>query len=175
MKTKIPQSNKTPKKTTKKRLTPKWREDLIDMGIMNIRTMRDDILVEMGKELVRWARDGIDDPKSRNTSIGKFFALKGISKERYRKWANRNAEFKSLITFAKQIIGEKLKEGLLFKDLEPRSTMFQLHHYDPDWKDMEVYHDNRARLLKNEEQGDKNITIVMEAFPNSSKVPVKED
>jgi hypothetical protein len=175
MKQETPHSNRSPEKRIKTQGPPKWREDLMDMGIMNVLTMRDDILIDMGKELVQWAQNSMKDPASENITVGEFFALKGISADCYQRWARRNEEFASLIKFAKQLIGYKLVKGLTFKRLEPKAVLFMLHNYDPEWKDMEQYHDERAKALKADELASQNITVVMEKFPDSKLVPVKED
>jgi len=174
MKLKTPQSSKAANKVTKKRKRT-WQEALWKLGEYNTGKMPDHAMENIGEDLIKWCLAERDDPSSRRLSVDPFFQDLGIPHSTRDGWERRNKSFKEMMDYARSIIGTKLKHGLMLKELDPKSTMFVLHSFDPEWKDMEAYHDERAKAVKADEDRTQDIRVVMEPFPTSPLVPKKED
>jgi len=173
MKAKTPHSSKTPRKRAKSKST--WKQVLENMGVGNLLTMDDGRLEDLGKELIQWCHKEIEDPKSRRLSIERFFIDKGVPMNTAYNWLKRNAFFKSCYEQAKYMIGIKLRDGMLLREYSEKGVLIQLHHYLPEWKGIEAYQDERARIVRQDIESKQDITVVMEGFPSSQKVPEKKE
>jgi hypothetical protein len=170
-----PQHKPKVKKVSIKEKPLPWREQLLRMGVGNVHTVDANFLDNLGIELVQWAMDGLNDTSYERLNLYEFFAPKGVPFMTVHKWLKKHEVFNERYQFAKTLIGLKLNRGLLKKELSEKIGLLQMHNFMPGWKDVEAYHDERARAIKDVEQTKQNITVVMEPFPSSDKVPERKE
>ncbi len=101
--------------------------------------------LQIAKDFKRWATEEIDDPKSRRLTAEKFFLFKSISRESIAQWSAKYPKFKKEYLLGLRAIGLKREEGMMRKELSEKSTMFRMHMYLPEWKEAQLYHDERER------------------------------
>lgn len=102
-------------------------------------------ILDLARKFKKWALEGMDDPKSRRLTAAKFFVIRSIGRTTLMDWRNKYPCFEEDYLLGMWAIGIKREEGMMRKELAEKSTSFQLHNYLPDWKESQVYHDERER------------------------------
>lgn len=144
------------KKPAKKLLTFQEERDS-RLGI-RLKPIDIDYLKDLGDEFIEWCRDR---KERRRVSIENYYEEKNISQATMQKWRKRCSYLEGCFQQGKMILGNRLEEGLLLKEMSEKGTMWQLHHYKDRWKKMNAYQDERAKSRKDEDESGKEFNVFM--------------
>lgn len=123
-----------------KKVTPRLRtfqEERDERLGLRFKPIDNEYLKELGDQLIEWAKDRTAKER---VSLERFYEEKNICDKTFRAWRKREPYLDSCTRMAKLIIGNRLEEGLLYKTMSEKGTMYQLHHYKERWEKMDKYH-----------------------------------
>ena len=161
MKKKTLNSSTTPKSKPRKVSRSLWREDKEKRGdYTNQKQVPYETIKELFKEFYETNVNDMDDPNTRNLTMRRFFIKKRYLPRVVQRWAKKYPE---LIDYelGKIAIGDKREVGMNKRELSEKSVMWTMHNYLDDWKEANKYHDERAKAVKEEQDKNSAITVVM--------------
>lgn len=112
---------------------------------------------ELGNQFIEWSR-GEDA-----VIIEEFAIEKGIAPFHFRRLGDKNEYFNDCYQLVRATVAAR-RERIVGKDLF--KAMHPLYH--DEWRE---YLDHRAVITKDKSNASQNITVVMEPYPDSGKVP----
>lgn len=83
-------------------------------------------------------------------------------------WRNRYEDVNKAVSEAMFILGSRRRIGALKKDYDKDMVRWDIHIYDPSYKEIHAYH---ADLRNRENETKQNITVVIPPAVNSDRVP----
>jgi hypothetical protein len=122
-------------------------------------------ILGFGRELRKWAQEGVDNVKLRRLSLRRFFHDKDYRQETAEKlWCEKYPEFKDCYQEAKLMIGTAREAGMLLRELDPGTTLRSLHHWLPEYK--KVRDEDDERVIKREKAKQKSAIEEQKAVNN---------
>ncbi len=118
----------------------------------------------MAKELTDWAMD------DNSLTLEQFWLLKGLDGSTIKKWKEVSPAFKAAQSFAKRTIAVRREIGAIKNKLNTSMILSSMPMYSNKWKKMTQW---RASL-KNKQEQDKTIKVLVEQIPSSDLVPIKK-
>lgn len=126
-----------------------WYDEYFDMGFMCLKPVNDAYLDKLGEEFVKWCTDSRDQSlqkKERRFSYERWLEEKGISLPTMLKWRKRRPFLEESIKHGMMIIGNRLEEGMLTKELSEKAVLFGIHDYLERYDKANKYHDDRKKI-----------------------------
>ena len=122
-------------------------------------------IIQIGKDLVEWATTSADA-----TKIRKFFRGRGIDYDTIGRWRKRCPEFDRYYRFSLDAIGDRREDAAYNKLASEGLVKGTMAIYDPDYKELLAW---QSTLTKDDDKN-RDIRVVLQAYPNSPLVPEKE-
>jgi len=143
-------------------------DEYLDIFTFKTRPVTDEWIEQLAKDLVKWSTE--DDEAFKLTQ---YYRSRGIGSDDMKRWCERSPKLKKAHTVALQALGDRREIGALKKKYDPGMTRTMMPRYDKDWKKIEEW---RSTLrAKETAAGGGTKFVIMNDFPNSDKVPVKEE
>jgi|GEM_PF-1525129 len=143
-----------------------WLEDYLDCFQGKYKPVTQAFLERIGQEMVIWAKT-----EERAYKIAPFFDNKHIGFQTYTSWAKKYPNFGAAYNLAKSIIGTRREYGSLERKLDSGTVLYNMHAYDPEWKEAREYHSSLRQIETKNQNSDVN--VYMNKFPSSDRVPEK--
>lgn len=120
----------------------------------------------LAEDMMRWAKE------EEAFSIPEYLMENNIPHQRYYEWKAKFPFLKEAHEFAKMCIGIRRERGIIKGDYNAAAVIPVMSYYSKEWKEMDVW---RSELRKKEDahHGPAQLTILMEAAPQSDIVPFK--
>ncbi len=161
-------TRKTPQPSTTKKHTPCIVADEYFDPISYKRTPMTDIgLKKLGQDLVQWALHDDDA-----LTIRQFFDARGIGGSSVAKWQEKCPKFKAAYKLAMSAIGTRREIGGIKKKFDSNFISSSMAHYLKEYKFLAEW---RAGLRQKEDAKNETKVVIIERFPSSPEVPVKQD
>lgn len=148
---KTPHPSTKPKKSLTKRV--KWSDEYFNFHSRRLKPVSKEYLDELGDRfiaLVFQLLKGAEDAK-RIISYERWLIEEGIPTTTMEQWRKRSKSLDKKIKFGLMAIGTYLEEGLMFKTLSEKATMYQLHLYLDRWAKTNLYQDERIKRIRDTE------------------------
>ena len=87
------------------------------------------------------------------------------------KWINKYDDIKQAYENVKMALACHRKVGAIYKEIDKEAAWRDLHKYDPEWHEINMYH---AALKDKERSDNEQKIVIIERFPESDLVPVKD-
>jgi hypothetical protein len=161
---------KAPKMDTKNVKNPLGnveRECYLNVNTFTMIPMVDDYFKKLAIEWIDLAKN------TEMLLMNEFHIQKGFSRAGFDKWIARSSELQEAQSIVRSIIGVRRERGGLKNEYNTNLVAKMQHNYDQDWKNSEEWRANLA--VKHQISTQQPITVVLEAFPSSSLVPVKKE
>lgn len=131
------------------------------------RTILEEDLDELANELIKWAQ------KPTSLVLSEFFTDQCIAPSTIAGYVPNHERLRIAMEIARYSISARREKGALTGDLNPGIVMRMMHVYNPEYAAAE-----RERLAlrhESEERAAQAPVIVLERYPSSDLVPVKEN
>lgn len=129
--------------------------------------MTDIGLRRLGKDLTQWALNDDDA-----LTIRQFFNERGIGEHSVQLWQEKSPEFKAACKLAMSAIGTRREIGGIKKKFDSNFVSSSMAHYLKEYKALAEW---RAALRQKEEAKNETKVVVIERYPSTPEVPVKQE
>ena len=130
------------------------------------RTMREEDLDELANELIKWAQ------KPTSLVFSEFFTDQYIAPSTIAGYIPHHTNLRIAMEIARYMISARRERGALTGDLNANVVMRMMHVYNPEYAAAE--RERQALRHEAEERAAQPPVIVLERYPSSDLVPVKE-
>ena len=142
-KKKITSKPNTKKKKVAKKGGATWQEEYFNYGFMRLKPANEAYLERLGEEFVEWCmatRNRDFQSQERRFSYERWIEEKGIPLNTMDRWRKRCPFLEQSIKHGMMIIGVRLEEGALTKELSDRVALMSLHLYLERYLKTNRYH-----------------------------------
>ena len=123
-----------------KKIVP-WREELESLGIGNLLVMSDDMLDRIGLEFVQRCKEWLASDEGKRYCAERYFvAEKGLRMQSVRRWRERNPLFDQRYRAGMELIGMRIEERMMDRQVDAKSAAFVLHNYLERYEKDNKYH-----------------------------------
>jgi len=137
-----------------------WTNDsYVNFYTLRKNVISEQVVEEMAKEIVIWARD-----KEDAFVICEFYLSKGIPKSTFYKLCKNFPVMRTALECVKEFIGMRREVGALKNKLNSSMVMSQQAKYDDSWWKLEERRADLKARSQSKHNPDVNYTIVMEDF-----------
>lgn len=152
-----PKSNITSKNNTSEKILAKketFDEEYYNTLSFRLEPATNGFFTRLAIQLITWARQD-----ENAFMISQFYNNKGILKGTFYRWVDKHPELKQAHEAAISFISDRRELFLIEKD--PSSVRYVMPQYSDIWAREE---ERKAKLKKQEDEQNQNITVVMEPF-----------
>ena len=122
---------------------------------------------KLAQEMIEWARDDEGAFK-----ISQFTIMKGIYYKDLERWMAKSEYLRQAYEHTLQILGNRREIGAIKRKYDFAAINPMMFHYDKDWKKMAEW---RAKVKEEASGNVAAINVTIEACPESSEVPKKDE
>jgi hypothetical protein len=153
-------------------------DEFINLHTWETTIVTSELARKFGENFLEWAM--YDGPGKKAYVTCDWYIKMGMSRRDFYRLLDTFPEFKEKYELGKIAIGSRRLQGAMgceeFKPLNEKMVTYSQYQYDPDWKEADIYHDERKRKLAEEERKTGGTFIIeMNKGKDCENVPVCEE
>jgi len=163
-------SNPSTRKKKAPKVRKRWQDEYLCFRSWRLQPIDKEYIDEKGREFVKYCFSlrSQESKAEHKVTYERFLEEHGIPYTTMESWKKKSKYLQGCIRFGFMCIGNYLEEGLLFKTLSEKATMYQLHLYLDRWDKTNLYQDERIKKVRDTE-ADKPTQVTVNMVDYSKK------